>query len=153
MAEEEKPKESFAILILKYFAHGVLFSLLAVGLIFAAGFILLFLAILGLGGILLILAMLYVIPLFFGVANCVITGYLWFPVKYSWLGTWVHGILLLIALIIEGLIIALPLSVIPSIEAIIIVGLIISAFIDGYIGKKIAEIWRKETAKSFAYTS
>jgi uncharacterized membrane protein SpoIIM required for sporulation len=74
----------------------------------------------------------------------VITEYLWFPVKYSWLGTWGHGVLLLIALIIVNLIVSLPLSAIPSIEAIIIVSLIVGAFIDGYIGKQIAEIWRKE---------
>jgi hypothetical protein len=134
---------SLPVLLLRYFAHGILFSLLAAGFMFAAGFILLFLAILGLGGILFVLAMVYIIPLFFGAANCVITEFLWFPVKFSWLGTWLHGILMFLTLIIMNLIVLLPLSILPLTPAIIF-SLIIGAFLDGYLGKQIAGIWKKQ---------
>jgi hypothetical protein len=140
---EEQPEASLAISILKYFIHGILFSLLAAGLVLVGTALLVFLAILGLGGILLVIAILYIIPLFIGAANCVITGFLWFPVKYSWLGTWGHGVLLLICMIIVNLIISIPLSAIPQTAAIII-GFIIGAFVDGFIGKQIAGIWREE---------
>lgn len=141
MAEEaEELRESLAVLVLKYFVHGILFSLLGLGFVLVALGFLLALMVLGLGGILALIAVLYIIPLFIGAANSVVTELLWFPVEYSWVSTWVHGGLLLIVLIIVGFIVSLPLSVISQ-PASIVVNFIVGAFIDGFIGKKIAEMW------------
>lgn len=87
MAEDEL-EESLPRLISKYFVHGLLFSLLAIAFMIVGIVFLVFLVALGLGGILLIIAMLVIFPLLIGAANSVITEYLWFPVKMSWTGTW-----------------------------------------------------------------
>jgi len=139
----EAPKESWVISILKYFAHGVLFSVLATVFIFVAAEFLALLATLGAGGILLAIAALYIVPIVLGAANCVITEFLWFPVKFSWLSTWLHGILMFLALIVVNLIALMPFSVLP-LTAAIILSLITGAFIDGYLAKQIAELWKKE---------
>lgn len=140
----EESMQSLAVLVLKYFAHGIPFSLLAVGMLFVAQDFLIMLGPLGFDGILIILAMLYSFPMVIGVANSLITGFLWFPVEYSWFGTWVHGGLLFMVLLAIGVIISLPLLSIPQLASIVI-SFIVGAFVDGFIGKQIATIW--ETVK------
>ena len=49
---------------------------------------------------------------------------------------------MLVALTAVGLILLLPLSVIPQ-TASIVINFIVGAFIDGFMGKKIAEMWEE----------
>jgi len=138
---EEKSETNLKVLILKYFAHGILFSLLSIGLLFVVKH-LVTLALLDINGILLIMAILYILPMPVGVANSLVTRFLWFPVEYSWFGTWAHGGLLLVALIAVGFTISLALSGIPP-ETSTIISFVTGAFIDGFIGKGIAGIWEE----------
>lgn len=139
---EEKSEKDLKVLVLKYFAHGILFSLLAVGLLFVALRDLISLVLFDVNGIIIFLAILYIPPLFVGIANSLITKVLWFPVEFSWFGTWAHGGLMLVAFIVVGFIISWPLSGIPQ-SVIIIIDFIVGAFIDGFIGKQIAEMWKE----------
>lgn len=127
-----------AISILKYFVHGIPFSLLSLGIMLFAMGIVLDLIGSGLGGIVALIAALCAIPLFIGVANFLITKFLWFRVKFSLTGTWGHGVFLLMFLVIVAFVASLPLSVIPQ-PAAIVIGFIVGAFINGFLGKQIAE--------------
>lgn len=127
----------------KYFLHGILLSLVTTVLISGGIVFILFLALLGLGGILLMLAMIYVLPALVGVANTIVTRFLWHGMEVTWLGVWIHGIILMILLVITNfLFITIPSWYIPSILTSMITFIIVS-FPNEYIGKHIARFWKE----------
>ena len=129
----------------KYLLHGALLSLVAIVLIFGGVVFILFLALLGLGGILLVLAMIYVLPALVGVANSMVTRFLWHGMEVTWLGVWIHGIILMILLLITNfLFITIPSWFFPSTSTSVITFIIVS-FPNGYMGKYIARFWKERS--------
>jgi len=136
---------------LKYFLHGILFSVLLFVLVFAwaaifAGLILIG-AFIGLiiGVILLFLIM--------GAINSFLTDFIWsLSIKIGWKDLLGHGFVLFIALIFAN-IPYLIINLLVSSLAVIIVLFIGYAFIDGFVAKKVAGYWSKEriTSEKRAY--
>ncbi len=124
----------------KYFIHGIAFSLLFSILYIAWGFGLLILATLGAFiGLIIGLGILFVIM---GEINITITSWLWFPVEES--SFWdvlKHGfILFIVLLIVDGIFVIVPSMVLPGI-ATTVVTFIYGSFLNGIVGKKVAEWW------------
>jgi len=91
---------------------------------------------------LIIAAVLFI--LLAGALNSLITSLLWFRVKTSLLSVFAHGILLLIALLLaNGAISIVPSIFFPGVATTLLTS-IIAAFVDGFIGKKIAGWWKEE---------
>lgn len=131
--------------ILKYFAHGIIFSIIfiilgiawifALAILVVAGFII---------GLIIGLALLILI---IGFINAIVTSFLWFPVKTSFWSLLAHGFALFIILIPIDLIVAfIPNYVFPEISILIITRIVI-AFLYGYIGKGVAGFWAEETSE------
>ena len=129
----------------KYLLHGILLSLVTIVLISGGVIFVLFLALLGLGGILLLLVMIYVLPALVGVANSIVTRFLWHGMGVTWLGVWIHGIILMILLFITNfLFITIPSWYLPSTLSSVITFIIVS-FPNGYMGKYIARFWKERS--------
>jgi len=79
--------------------------------------------------------------LMIAIANIVITEILWFPIKTDFRGLLLQGLILLVLLSIANGICSIP-RMIFSGTLTTIITFIIGAFIDGYIGKKVASLWR-----------
>ena len=127
--------------ISKYFLHGFAFSVLFLILGIAWFFALVVLTSLGsLIGLLIGFGLLVYIV---GFLNSEITGFLWFTVEREFWSTLFHGGVLLAALlIVEGIFVWVPNMIFPSVYVQIIT-FIIGAFLNGLVGKKVAEIWRE----------
>lgn len=127
----------------KYLLHGILLSLVTIVLISGGVIFILFLALLGLGGILLVLVMFYVLPALVGVANSIVTRFLWHGTEVTWLGVWIHGIALMTLLLITNfLFITIPSWYLPSTLSSVITFIVVS-FPNGYVGKYLARFWEE----------
>ncbi len=126
--------------MMKFFVHGLLFSLLFTLLAFAGIFALLVLVTLGsFIGLILGLGILIV---FLAVSNNVIVMFVWdFEMKWSFLSLLGHGTVLFIALLVIHVPMALLLSTIFPGTATVVVIFIIGCFIDGAVGKAVAQWW------------
>jgi len=127
---------------LKYFLHGLAFSVIFLVLAFVWAFILVILVLIGW----LVGLIIGVIVLFFliGGLNSFLTDFIWsIPIKTKWTSLLGHGFLLFIALIfahIPALLISLS---VPSLATTIVL-LIVNAFVDGFVAKNVAAIWKVE---------
>ena len=125
----------------KYFMHGLLFSVLYLILVFVWALILVVLVAAGafIGLIIGFVILMFIV----GGLNSFLTDILWFPVKTSWKNTLAHGIVLFIVLLIANVIIVtLPTSVLPSVATSVIT-FIIATFVDGYAAKNVAGMWKQ----------
>lgn len=77
-----------------------------------------------------------------GFINAMITSFLWFDVKTSFWSLLSHGLVLLITLVILDPIGTVPNVIFPGV-AMFAVTRIVLAFGYGYLGKRIAGIWRE----------
>lgn len=128
--------------LLKYFVHGILYSVLGIVVLFVWIFILL--SLITIGSFLGLLIGLGVFVLLIGGLNSIITSFLWFPVKMSFWNVFFHGLALSIALlIVEVIFLAIPNLVFRGIPTMVITT-ILGAFFSGVVGKVIAGIWREE---------
>jgi hypothetical protein len=147
MTKKESARRILTV-FLKYLAHGFLFSLLVVGLVFVFTFVLSLIAVFaafytGLAIVLLAIAALAALPLLFSAANIVVTKRLWFPVESGLIGMWVQGAMLLLALLPLSIVVFALSSLLPP-PWDTIANIITHSFIDGAIGKYIAGFWEKE---------
>jgi len=135
--------EKFCGDIFKYFTHGIVFAVLMFFLSFAWGFLFAILVIFGaIIGIIVGLALLVFIV---GFANLLITDFLWFSVKSSWVDMFFHGLVLLPAVFITDVFISYPLNMMfPGFSTLVVV-FIVESFVNGVIGKTIAKGWKEET--------
>ncbi|HVP92561.1 MAG TPA: hypothetical protein VMS94_02330 [Acidobacteriota bacterium] len=137
MKQEEQIK--WTTNLSKYFAQGILFSLIFIVLSIGWAVLLVFLMLIGfiIGLIIGFLILLFLI----GGLNVVLTDEIWNThTKDDWKSLLAHGFVLFIALIfahVPGILINL---VVPSLATIIAV-FIVYCFIDGYVSKKIAEFY------------
>lgn len=134
-----KEKEGALKIVVKYFVHGIAFSLLFALLVVAWAFGLVMLVVLGsFIGLAIGVAVLILIV---GFLNAVITTQLWFEVKTGFWDLLLHGLVLLIVLVIvNGLLVTAPSLVFPGIPTTIIT-FIIGTFVNGFVGRKVAEWW------------
>jgi len=141
-AEKQAEKEPIWKTALKYFLHGISFSILL--LILGIFWVVIFAILLAIGYIIGFIIGLLVLFIFVGGLNSFLTDMIWsIPIKTQWKGLLAHGVVLFIVLVIAGipqLIVNLVASNLP-----VQVGLfIIYAFIDGFVAKKIGEQWEEE---------
>ncbi len=124
----------------KYFVHGLLFSLLFLVLVIAWALLLLILVRVGsLLGLVLGLAILFI---FMGWLNALITAWLWYPVKRGWKNNLLHGFVLFISLLIVSFIFVLPPRLMfPGLATTLVTFLLVTP-IDGFVAQRIAGIWR-----------
>ncbi len=124
----------------KYFVHGALYSILGPVLI-VRWFDGLFSV--DAGDILWNIIGLVIFLFIVGGLNCILTFFLWFPIKISFLNVFYHGFVLSIALLIVNVMFNLiPNIVFPSVLTAVIT-FIVGAFFGGMAGKAIAGFWRK----------
>jgi hypothetical protein len=144
-SDSTKPK-AIARTLGKYVLHGTLLSIiltvLAIGWVFLAAFLMIIGSILGL---ILAIAILFVI---IGLVNSWLTSFLWFRVKTGWKAYLADGLFLgIVLLIVEGapdLLVQRLTDTLPVIQAIVLRVLVIAMYapIDGVIGKRIAREWQ-----------
>lgn len=128
--------------LLKYFVHGIAYSVLF--LILAIGWVFVFAILVALGWIIGLIIGLGLLLLIIGFVNSVITSWLWFPVKMSFWSTLFHGFVLLIALlVVNGVFVIAPSLVFPGLVT-TVVTFIVGSFLNGFVGKTVAGWWREE---------
>ncbi len=130
----------------KYFTHGITFSMLFLILGIVWVFVFAFLVIAGfIIGLIIGIGVLFLIV---GSINSIITDFLWFSVKTSFWDTLFHGLVLfIILLIVNGIFVTVPSLVFPGIATTLIT-LVIATFLNGFVGKKVAEWWKQEYRES-----
>jgi len=128
--------------LMKYFIHGLAFSILFFVLAVAWTFILVILV--GVGAIIGLIIGVGLLFLIVGFLNSVVTAYLWFEVKFRLLDILLHGIFLFVVLfVVNGIVVAVPNLVLPRI-ATSVIAFVIAAFLDGFAAKRVARWWKAE---------
>jgi hypothetical protein len=136
-----KEKEKIERVLVKYFLHGFVFSLLFTLLVILWIFGLWVLIVLGsLIGLIIGLGILMLIV---GGLNTFLTSLLWFPVNTSFWSMIAHGIVLFISLlVVNSIALYLPSVAFPGL-ATTIATFILGSFIDGVVCKQIARFWEE----------
>jgi hypothetical protein len=137
---EDTMRESWAKVILKYFVHGLFFSLLITFLIIGSLFV--GAALILVGGIFGLIALLVGLMVLFGVANNLINRAVWGdPMNWSILALLIHGLGLFVALIIVNcVIVLLPQLFFPGLITAIVMW-IPTNILDGRVCRSIALRW------------
>jgi len=127
---------------LKYFLHGILFSIIFLVLVFVWALILVALVVIGLFlGLIIGLIILF---FFIGGLNSFLTEFIWsIPIKTRWTSLLGHGFVLCIALILAHIPAMIISVVVPGLATTVVL-FIINAFIDGFVAKHVATLWKEE---------
>jgi hypothetical protein len=144
--KQEEIADSLLGLCLRYFLHGIVFSLLFFVLVFFGVFLTFFLVIIGswLG---LMIGIVFILFLM-GALNVGLTEIIWGTmVGAGLLRLLAHGVLLLILLVLAGLPSSLVRNISPGLTTTIIM-FVIYCFIDGFIAKKVALIFEESDGDS-----
>lgn len=137
--EEEEPPWKTA---LKYFLHGILFSILL--LVLGIFWLVIFAVLVAFGFIIGFIIGFFVLFLIVGGLNSFLTDMIWsIPVKTRWISLLGHGLLLFIVLIIVS-IPQLIINIVAPNLAVQIVLFVVYAFVDGFVAKRIGGIWEEE---------
>lgn len=134
--------DSQLMLLVKYFAHGILFSILGLvlGFVWAGVFLVLVLF----GFIIGLIIGFVIFFLFMGWLNSIVTDIVWhIPIKTNWASVFFHGLVLSIAFIVVHVPSLIVNLAIPSTITVVLL-LIVYAFVDGFIAKHIAGMWEEE---------
>jgi hypothetical protein len=138
--EKFKEKESTWKILIKYFIHGLAFSLLFTVLAFLWTFGVLMLIVIG--SIIGLIIGIGLLMLIVGAINACLTSTLWFPVETSFMSILGHGIVLFIILIlVNGVFLLAPSIAFPGTLTTVIT-FIAGCFIDGFVGKMVASWWK-----------
>ncbi len=123
----------------KYFIHGFAFSVLFLVMFLVWVFALAILVVSG--AIIGLIIGFGLLALIVGYLNSVITDYLWFTTNKEFWNLLFHGCVLFAALLaVDAIIIWAPNRIFPSVE-VQIIAFIIGTFVNGLVGKKVAEFW------------
>jgi hypothetical protein len=144
--EQEEIADSLLSLCIRYFLHGIVFSLLFFVLVFFGVFLTFFLVIIGswLG---LIIGIVFILFLM-GALNVGLTEIIWGTmVGTGLIRLLAHGVLLLILLGLVGLPSSLVRNISPGLTTTIIM-FVIYCFIDGFIARKVALIFEESDGDS-----
>ena len=133
-------RESWPRRLLKYFLHGLFFSLLVTFLIIGSLFV--GVGVILVGGPLGLLVLLVCLIILFGVANNLINRAVWGDsMNWSILALLIHGLGLLVALIIVNcVIVLLPQLFFPGLITVIVMW-IPTNIVDGKVCRSIAQRW------------
>jgi hypothetical protein len=136
----EENEETWRI-VAKYFLHGVGFSaIFAVSVLaWAMGLIVL----VSIGSLLGLVIGIILLILLVGLVNGAVAAKLWFPVKSGFWDILEHGIVLFLVLLFVNGVLLIPRLVFPN-TVIAVILFIIQAFMDGFVGKAVAEFWEEE---------
>lgn len=130
-------------LLLRYFLHGIVYSLLSIVLLFAWAILLVFLVMIGW---LIGLAIgIIVFLLFVGGLNIFLSGIIWsLNVKSGWLSILGHGLVLFLLQAIAGIPAIIVELAVPSLASTIAV-FVVYCFVDGFIARTVAGWWEEES--------
>jgi hypothetical protein len=138
----EEQKESWTASLVKYFLHGIAFSVLYLVLAFVMVFFIAALVMIGF----LIGLILGLVILFFALAfiNALLTDAIWaIPIKWDPRSLLVHGFILFFALLIVN-VPAIIINIIARDTLTAVVLFVVYCFIDGFVAKGIATAWTEE---------
>jgi ribosomal protein L37AE/L43A len=126
--------------VVKFFVHGIAFSVLFFALDFLWLFSSLFLLTIGsILGFIIGILLLFVIV---GVTNTVVSRFVWkFSMKYSAKKIFFHGLILFVILLVVDPVFMIPTLVFEGNPIAIAADFIVSCFVCGSIGKMMAEMW------------
>lgn len=135
------PEEGYPRRVTKYFIHGIAYSVIMTVLVFVWVIATVLLVAVGSWiGLIIGFILLFII---LGGLNCFLTGTIWsISTKTAWTSLFGHGLTLFIALIIAH-IPAFLINLNASNLATTIALFIIYAFVDGFIAKNVAKIWKE----------
>jgi hypothetical protein len=127
---------------LKYFLHGVSFSLLM--LVLGLAWAILFVILAAVGFLIGLIIGLIVLFILVGGLNSFLTHMIWgIPIKTDWKSLLAHGFAFIVALLVAEIPSFLVTSYAPGLATTAVL-FIIDAFIDGFIGKNVACHWEEE---------
>jgi hypothetical protein len=132
--------------LLKYFAHGLAFSLLMAVMTIIWAFMSVILIMVGaiIGLILGFILLLFIV----GGLNTFLTDLIWaVPIKTKWTSLLGHGFVLLLSLVVIHLPALAANYAMPGLATQIVL-FIVYAFVDGFVAKKIAENWEESEEDS-----
>lgn len=135
----------------KYFIHGIVFSILLAILAFASTFG--FLVLSTVGAFIGLIIGFVLLMLIVGSANAVLTALLWFPMKFGLWSLLGHGFVLFITLLIVNAIFILPLSLAFPGIATSIVTFTIGSFLYGLVGKWVAGWFEEDFPEGISETT
>lgn len=137
--EEEPSRSSLAI---KYFFHGILFSILLA--VLGLGWAFIFAGLVITGFIIGLIIGFVLLFLLMGFLNAFITDLMWnINTKTDWGSLLAHGFVLSLALIVVAIPSFLINVFLPSLVTTVILS-IVYCFVDGFIAKKVASGWEEE---------
>jgi len=137
--EEEAPHRP---LILNYFAHGILFSVITVFMTIVWAFVFAFLLIVGavIGLIIGIIILFFI----YGGINTFLMNEVWgILTKDDWKSLLVHGFILFIALLLVSIPAIIIDVLVPNLAVAIIV-FVAYCFVDGYVARNVGDGWEEE---------
>jgi hypothetical protein len=135
------PEEGYPRRVAKYFIHGIAYSVIMAVLVFVWVFVSVLLVVVGsLIGLIIGFILLFIV---LGGLNCFLTVTIWsISTKTAWTSLLGHGLALLIALIIVHIPAFLINLTVPSLATTIVL-FIVYAFVDGFVAKNVAKVWKE----------
>jgi hypothetical protein len=135
------PEEGYPRRVTKYFLHGIAYSVLMVVLVFVWVFATVLLVAVGSWiGLIIGFILLFII---LGGLNCFLTSTIWsISTKTAWTSLLGHGLLLFIVLVIVHIPAFLINLTEPSLATTIVLSTVY-AFVDGFIAKNVAKVWKE----------
>jgi hypothetical protein len=133
--------ESFWHLVGKYFFHGMLYSVISLGLSYVLVFVIAGLVVVGLWiGLIIGLVLLMLV---LGAINVFLMFFLWdISVKADMLSLFFHGLLLTVAFLLVSIPVFIANMFIPGIVTTIVL-FILYYFIDGIVAESVASVWEE----------
>jgi len=135
------PEEGYPRRVTKYFIHGIAYSIIMTVLVFVWVLVTVLLVAVGsLIGLIIGVILLFIV---LGGLNCFLTVSIWsISTKTAWTSLLGHGLVLLVALIITHIPAFLINLAVPSLATTIVL-FIVYAFVDGFVAKNVAKVWKE----------
>jgi len=125
----------------KYFEHGILFSLIMIGLAIVWAVVLVIL--IAIGSIIGLIIGFVILLFIMGWLNAGLTSWIWeTPIRTDWKSLLAHGLVLLIALIVVDIPMIAMNYIAPSIITTIVM-FVIYCFIDGFVAKNVGQYFEE----------
>lgn len=141
---DDEQEFSWPSKLVRYFLHGIAFSILF--LLLGIVWIFIFVILVGVGFIIGFVIGFIVLFLFMGGLNTLLTDFIWATtVESGWKTLLIHGLGLFFILLIVGIPSYLLTRSSPSLATSIAV-FVIYSFVDGFIAKNVAFLWEEESA-------
>jgi len=139
--DESSDESSRVRLLGRYFLHGILYSIISLGLVFVLAFVIVGLVVVGLWiGLIIGLVLLFLV---IGGINVFLMNVLWnISVESNLLSLFFHGLLLGVAFLLVSIPVLIINMFVPSIATTIVL-FIVYCFIDGYVAKNVATVWEE----------